>query len=143
LLENKTNAFENKNQEHLLPNIIRKKHDAIESNSNTNSNSKSNGSNASNASVSGSQEESEGEQPNIPLPQIKKAYKFNRQSIYKENIKKIYGGDKQGQKAEILIANKAAIAPKKKFNEDLKVDKAKFYKKSQYEIQKQNKKKKN
>lgn len=98
----------------------------------------------SNSSVSGSQDDSEGEPP-LPLPTIKQVSPNNKQNSIKGASKKTYGYDKCAPiKVEFVKQPSIGkgIASKKKFHEDLKVDKARIFKKSLIEGQKNSKKRK-
>ena len=97
----------------------------------------------SNSSVSGSQDDSEGEPP-LPLPTIKQCSPNNKQNTIK-GVKKAYGYDKYAPiKVEFVKQPSIGkgIVSKKKFHEDLKVDKARIIKKSLIEGSKNPKKRK-
>ena len=106
-----------------------------------------------NASVSGSQDESEGE-PHMPLPPIKPAPGGHKgdTNLAASNAK---GTNKKGnvqqqhekyntlksEYSQQSLGNKV-LKTKKKFHEDLKIDKAKIFKKAFLDAPKNGKKKK-
>ena len=127
LLENKTNAFEKPGR---LPGI---KHPSIIDSVKHNS------------SVNGSQDESEGE-PHLPLPPIKQNSNSHKNEMIKAGKQKSNGpvekySTLKSEYSQQSLGNKV-IKTKKKFNEDLKIDKAKIFKKGFLEISKNKKAKK-
>ena len=98
-----------------------------------------------NASVNGSQDESEGE-PKVPLPPIKHKQGNIKQSIYKKDAKKKLSNVHEklstlkSELSQQSFSNK--YGSKKNINDDLKVDKARIFKKSVVEASKGGKKKK-
>jgi len=123
--ENKTNAFEKASR---LPGI---KHPSIVDGKH-------------NSSVSGSQDESEGES-HMPLPPIKQMPSIYKGEGVKVPSKKPPGPEKygtlKGEYSHQSLGNKV-LKTKKKFHEDLKIDKAKIFKKGLSEVPKMGKKKK-
>ena len=111
-IENKTNAFEKPSR---LPGI---KHPSIVDGK-------------QNSSVSGSQDESEGD-VHMPLPPIKHMPSINKGGAGSKKPQQQMHGTLKGEFSQQLLGTKV-IKTKKNFNEDLKIDKAKVFKKTLFE----------